>query len=390
MAYLARRSLIGTRLRTFAALLIPAILAMLALGCASGSSGLRSPRELLFEEFRERGLTPERVIIPFDLSEEMRAWALETAPKSLMPEVRLARLRERLLDEDELSLEYAWGHTGTAAEVFQERRANCLSFTNLFVGMAREVGVPVVFLAVEDVETYRKEGDLVVVSDHIAVGYVVAPETRIYDFSEEGIEDHHKIRRVSDLTAISMYYSNRGAEELQAGNIDNSLEWLRTAVHLDPLLPHTWVNYGVALRRAGDAQGAEECYRRALEVDPRTASAYQNLISLLRMQSRIEEAEAFEQALKESPSRNPFTYLALGDINRRNGHFEEARRLYRRARNLGCREAECYAAFGQLELAEGKVRAARKMLKKAQDADPVHDRTRELEQRLQLRRGSGS
>jgi Flp pilus assembly protein TadD len=365
-----------------------AVLALLA-GCASGPGTGQLTRDQLFHELRNRGLDPARVIVPFELTDEMKAWARQTAPANLLPEVRLGRLRERLLDDDELSLVYAWGHTGTAVEVFEERRANCLSFTNLFVGMAREVGVPVVFLEVEDVQTYRKEGDLVVVSDHIAVGYVVAPETRIYDFSEEGIDDHHKIRRVSDLTAISMYYSNRGAEELQEGHIDNALEWLRTSVQLDPLLPHTWVNYGVALRRAGDAEGAEECYRRALEIDPRTSSAYQNLISLLRMQSRVAEAEEFEQALARSPSRNPYTYLVLGDINRRNGHFDEARRLYKRARNLGCDEAECYAAFGQLELAVGNLRAARKMLKRAQQADVDHPRTRDLEQRLRSQTGSG-
>jgi Flp pilus assembly protein TadD len=365
-------------------------LALLAGGCASAPGGVLSAREQLRQEFRHRGLDPARVIVPFELSDEMKAWAREAVPPNLPPEDRLGRLRQRLLDDDELSLVYAWGHTGTAVEVFEERRANCLSFTNLFVGMAREVGVAVDFLAVEDVRTYRKEGDLVVVSDHVAVGYVIPPETKIYDFSEEGIEEHHKIRRVSDLTAVSMYYSNRGAEELQAGQIDNALEWLRTAVQLDPLLPHTWVNYGVGLRRAGDAQGAEECYRKALEIDPRTPSAYQNLVSLLRMQNRFEEAREFEEALQDSPNRNPFSYLILGDINRRNGHLEEARRLYRRARGLGCKEAECYAAFGQLELASGDPRAARKLLRKAQKVDADDPRTRELEARLQALREPGS
>lgn len=387
MRYPERRFSIGTRWWKAAAASLA--LAVGVGGCASDPGTGQMSREMLFQEFRHRGLDPERVIIPFLLSDEMKVWARETAPVNLLPEVRLGRLRQRLFDDDEFSVEYAWGHTGTAVEVFEERRANCLSFTNLFVAMAREVGVPVMFLEVEDVQTYRKEGDLVVVSDHVAVGYEVAPEMRIYDFSEEGLEDSHQVRRISDLTAISMYYSNRGAEELQAGNVENALEWLQTAVQLDPLLPHTWVNYGVGLRRTGDAQGAEECYRRALEVDPRIPSAYQNLVSLLRMQNRIEEAKAFEEALQKSPSRNPFTYLALGDINRRNGHFEEARRLYRRARNFGCEDAECYAAFGQLELAMGDLRAARKMLRKAQQADPDHPRALDLERRLRSRRESG-
>ena len=352
---------------------------LLMTGCASTLEGPMT-RGQLMHHLAERGLTIEQIIIPFELTDEMKAWARETAPLNLPPETRLVKLQNRLLDKKEMDLEYVWGQTGTATEVFEQRKANCLSFTNLFVGMAREVGVPVDFLKVEDVQTYRKEGDLVVVSDHIAVGYDNPPETRIFDFSEFGLQEHQKIQRISDLTAIAMYYTNRGAEALQVGDLETSLEWLRTAVLLDPFLSHTWVNYGVGLRRTGDARGAEDCYHRAIEVDPDTPSAYQNLISLLRLEGREAEALEFEELIRRShKNRNPFTYLTLGDLNRRRGRIEDARRLYRRAILLGCDDAECFAALGQLELTEGNSRAARKLLKKAQNHDPAEKRTMELE-----------
>ena len=341
-------------------------------------------------ELRNRGLDPAEVLHPFELTEEMRAWARETVPLKLGPVARLEKLRDRLLDEDELPLEYVWGYTGTAIEVFEDRRANCLSFTSLFIAMAREVGVPADFLAVEDVETYRKEGDLVVVSDHVAVGYDEGTDVMVLDFSEQGLQDHDKVSRISDLTAIAMFHTNRGAEALQEGDYDESLRWLRTAVVLDPGLAHAWVNLGVALRRNGDVTAAEECYRKALEVDPRISSAYQNLVSLLRLQGRDEEAREFETALRRSPSRNPFTYLVLGDINRRRGRFDEARRLYRKAIAIGCDSAECFAALGQVAVDSGNFRAARKMLKKARKIDGAHPRTVDLAEALRGDGGSGS
>ncbi len=361
-------------------------LALLAAGCAGNADHLLD-KDRMAQVLRSRGLDPNKLLVPFELTDEMRAWAHETAPPKLARVARLRRLRDRLLDDQEMPVEYAWGHTGTAREVFEKRRANCLAFTNLFLGMAREVGVPVYYLYIEDVETYRKEGDLVVVSDHIAVGYDDLTEALIYDFSEQGLQENDQVRRISDLTGIAMFYTNRGAEALQAGEIEVSLRWSRFAVLIDPKLAHAWVNYGVSLRRSGDPRGAEDAYMKGLELDPRLPSAYQNLTALLNIEGRVEEAREYELALKRSPSKNPYTYLTLGDISRRNGRFAEAQRLYRRAIHLGCEVAECFAAFGQLALAEGKVRTARRMFKKAQKFDPENPRTRQLDH--QLRSGHG-
>ncbi len=361
-------------------------LALALAGCA-GNAGQVLERDHLAQALRSRGLDPNAIVVPFELNDEMRAWVHETAPEELTPEVRLRRLRERLLDDEELSVEYIWGYTGTAIEVFEERQANCLSFTNLFVGMAREVGVPVCYLEVGNVETYRKEGDLVVVSDHIAVGYDVAHDALVFDFSQHGLREDDKVRPISDLTAISMFYSNRGAEALQTGDVEESLRWSRTAVLLDPELAQAWVNLGVGRRRSGDPRGAEDAYKKSLEVDPRTASAYQNLTVLLTTEGRVEEAREYELTLQRSPSKNPYTYLSLGDISRRNGRLAEARRLYRRAIRLGCEVAECYAAFGQLAFAEGEVKTARRMLRKARKFDPENPRTQQLDR--QLRSGPG-
>jgi len=360
-------------------LVLAALLAVA--GCAS-TAPVGLDRDQLARLAAARGLEPSRVVLPYELDDAMGRWARETASAKVPPATRLELLRERLLEDDALGLEYVWNHTGTALEVFRERRANCLAFTFLFVGMAREVEVPVYFLAVENVETYRKEGDLVVISDHVAVGFDLQSETLVYDFSEHGSQEPEDVRRISDLTAISMFHSNRGAEALQAGRVEEAVGWLRAAVVLDPELAHGWSNLGVGLRRVGDTAGAEEAYRKALEIDPRIPSAYLNLASLLRLLARDGEAAELEAALRASPSRNPYTYLVLGDISRRGGRLAEARRFYRRAASLARRDAEPYAALGQLALDEGDLRRARKMLRKARRIDDSEDRTSQLAARL--------
>ncbi len=364
---------------------LPAGLAIAALclgGCTSTTLGGVNDRDDLAQALYGRGLDPSFVILPYELSDEMRRFAREAVPSHLSPEEKLQRLQQRLLETDHLKLEYAWGYTGTAAEVFESRRANCLAFTNLFLGMARDVGVPVFFLGVDNVETYRREGDLVVVSDHIAVGLGDLPGIHVYDFSEHRDNAMRSVHPIPDLLAIAMFHSNRGAEALQEGKIPDAIGWLRTAVAIEPEMAPAWVNLGVGLRRYGDLDGAESAYRKALEIDPTIFSAYHNLVSLLHLQDRDPEARQFQQALEKASNRNPYTYLTLGDISLRSGRLEEAKRFYRRAVSLSCEAADCYAALGQLAVATGDLRTARKMLKKASKLDVENYRTQQLSNML--------
>lgn len=346
-------------------------LLVLLTGCASVGTTYIEDREHLALVLRSRGLSAEEPILPFELNDDMRRFAHETAPEHLPAVEKLDRLRARLLDQSQMKVKYSWGYTGTAEEVFVHREANCLAFTNLFVGLAREVGVKVFFLAVNNVESYRREGDLVVVSDHVAVGYGDSSTSlSVYDFSErEAIDasDRRFVARISDLTAIAMFYSNRGAEALRAGLVEPAVKWVHAAVLIDPDLANGWVNYGVTLRRQGELVQAEDAYRKAIVLDPSLYSAYNNLASLLRQVGREGEAKAYEEELLKGPNQNPYTYLSLGDISLRSGRYDEAERFYRKASTLKGDNAEAYAALGQLAVMQGDLRTARRMLKKAQE-----------------------
>ncbi|MCP4654665.1 MAG: tetratricopeptide repeat protein [bacterium] len=356
-----------------------AVALLVVTACASASPTGVIEIEHLEMMVRKGGVDPSNVVLPYALTDEMRRWAHEKVPTTRSANDRIELLQDRLLNSGEMEVEYEWGYTGTAREVFEKRRANCLAFTFLFVGMAREVGVPVYFLAVRDSENYRKSDDLVVISDHIAVGYGVRFNQTVIDFSVDASDEYRQIRPISDITAIAMYHSNRGAEALQAGFVNGAVEWLRLAVAIDPELANARANLGVALRRKGDQKSAEEAYKAALEIDPRTYSAYHNLAGLLRVQGREEEARAYEATLEDSPSRNPYTYISLGDISLLGGRLEEAEKLYRRAINLGRKNAEGYAAMGQLAVTAGDLRLARKMLRKARKIDAENSRVLRLE-----------
>lgn len=360
--------------------------ALLAAGCASAGMG-NLDADQAARELRARGLDPESVVIPYEMTDEMREWAHRLVPRDTDSEKRLEVLLAGLVDPDKLKIAYEARYTATAQEVFKTRRANCLAFTSLFVGMAREIGIPAFFLDVDDVERFEKEGDLVVVSGHVSAGYGTGPEIKILDFSAAPSASYRKVRRISDLTAIALFHSNRGGELLRVGKHDEALPWLQKAVVIDPELPGAWVNYGVARRRSGDLAGAEEAYRKALEVDPQAVSAYQNLAALLRHQGKKREAEDLLALSGTLGSRNPFIYLTLGDLNLAHGRIDEARRFYKRALRLYRGSAEPYAAMGIAALASGDAGEALRWARKALSIDQENQRVKLLVARLGGGRG---
>lgn len=358
-----------------------AALAAFALsGCAS-VSGPSSTRHRLAVQIRELGVDPDELTYPFEPTEEMRRWVRHEVASVGTPTERLDRLLRALLTQDE-PLTYDRGVTSTAAEVWETRKANCLSFTHLFVGLAREIGVPVYYLRVSDLQSFEKDGDLVVASEHVTAAFGPPVARKVLDFSARDVSPYHATEAISDLRALALYYSNQGAERIRAGDNRSALELLETAARLDPELADAWLNLGVAQRRVGRLRDAEASYRRALEADPRISSAYYNLSSLLERLGRTEEARTLLELVDRQRNRNPFSYLALGDLSLREGRIDEAGRYYRRAQRLHPDHAEPLAALGQWALAAGRRGDAERYLRKARRLDPGEPRVGALERTL--------
>lgn len=376
----------------FMVLAVPAVLAVLAVvGCSSGGGPEVKPlsRGDLSALVRSHNVDPPEIVVPYRLTPEMKKWARDHVPAHVTTaDGKIYYLSEALFDPHAFALEYEKRRTLTAAEVFETRRANCLAFTHLFVGMARELDVEAFFVEVRDVETYEKEGDLIVVSDHVAVGYGPGHEVHVVDFAVQPDEaQYRQVARITDHRAIAMYYSNRGAEFLRRGDSKTASEWLLTAVAIDPGYAASWVNYGVSLRRGGNLEGAERAYRNALEIDLHAHSALQNLAALLH--AKGEEAEALEllELADRSANRNPYTYLTLGDLSVRHGKIEEAGRFYRKALRRRTDSAESLAAMGLWELRQGERRKARRLLERAEEIDPEASRVTVLKSSLESAEG---
>jgi tetratricopeptide (TPR) repeat protein len=331
---------------------------------------------------RQRGLDPEAVLSPLRLSDEMRSWLRAEVPLDLPASERIVRLLEGLLRDRGLGLRYEAGFTGTAEEVFTSRVANCLGFTQLFVAMGRELDVEVYYLGVDRLTSYRRESDLIIVSDHVTAAFEEGAQRRVLEFALGPRFDYRSARRVDDLVALGLYYSNRGAELVQQQRYREAVAQLDVAVVLAPELAQAWANRGVARRRVGDFDGAEADYQRAIEANPDQLSAYHNLAGLYLLLGRRDPVGEILTILERRNNRNPFVFLLLGDLSLGQGEMEDAGRFYRRALRLGREHAETHAAYGLWRLATGDRQRAARALTRAERRDREEQRTRKLRSSL--------
>ncbi|MGG6374929.1 transglutaminase domain-containing protein, partial [Stenotrophomonas muris] len=83
--------------------------------------------------------SPQQVsAIPAEMREMLRTQVIN---RGYSREQRLQGLVEMIFDRHGMDLQYDADATLTVSEIWQQRRANCLAFTLMFVALAREAGI---------------------------------------------------------------------------------------------------------------------------------------------------------------------------------------------------------------------------------------------------------
>lgn len=335
------------------------------------------------QRLREKNWEPTTILEPFRIDPGMLDWAQERLPNAGPADRKLSILLTALRNSEDPSFEYEAGFTGSVKETFRTGRYNCLSFSMMFVALARAAGLPASFLGIQRDIEYRQIGDLVVLTRHITAGYGPFTDRVVLEFDIGPELDYTSAEPLSDTEALALWYSNRGTEDMRAGELDEAIEMFEIAITLAPHAAQPWLNLGVAYRRADRLDDAREASLKATELEPDNLSAYQNLAVIYRHAGDEDAASKLIDLLSERRNLNPFMLLALGDDSLRKRRLEEARRFYQRALKLARSEAETQAAMGLWALYAGKRDRALEWLDSATQIDPDNDRVRRLRLRIQ-------
>lgn len=324
----------------------------------------------------DRGVEPSTISNPLATTDKLREAARRFAGEG-PPPARLERLQSSLFEWSDPAFRYESQETLTAIEAFERRSGNCLSFTNLFIAMARSVGLMVKGADIEVPSESLKEGDLVLVNAHVAAAYRQGPLTMIYDFGHTREQPATVIRLLDDLRITAIFANNRGIEDLRSGRNESAMRYLEIAVRLAPDFADAHGNLGVARRRAGDTPGALAAYRRSLEVEPRNPVVLQNLAALDQALGMEREARAAVAAAARLPSA-PTVLIVLGDLAAAQNDYGKALVLYKRAHRHDPRSPEALVAIARMERTLGRFQKARKTARRALALAPDNDEARRL------------
>lgn len=322
---------------------------------------------------------PDRDILA--LSPEIERFLDENVGQDLDRTSRLYSLMDAIFSRRGLDLTYTTSHTKTAIETFETKSGNCLSFTLMFVAMARHVGLAASFQEVPDVLSWDRRGDTILSNKHIYAVVELDNARMRVDFLPHP-EGYFGAAPIPDFRAWAHYYNNLGAEGLADDDVELAISYFRKALEHDPRFTPAWSNLGAAQRRRGDLEAAEESYRMALEIDPEELTAASNLAGLYHLQGRSQEARPLLARVESLRRRNPFHHYRLAVEAARAGATEQAIRHLRNAIRRRPKDPQFYAFLAALQERSGAPKKAVRSLERAVALEDDAGRRQLLEERL--------
>lgn len=316
--------------------------------------------------------TPDEVL---SLDEEMRAF-VEPLKALRDPRQKMQDLILGLEERGMFSLDYA-EVTRTARGTFHDRQGNCLSFTMLFVTLARAAGLSATYQSVDVPPSWTYEGQ-VVIANHVNTSVRTAGnEETIVDFNVGPYEGGHPRHRLSDAHALGLFYTNLGAEAMLREDYAAALAYLREAADIESDIPAIWVNLGVLYSRHGLYEHAEAAYLRALESDDEEQSALANLALVYQALGESELAAEYRERVQSYRERNPYYHYTRAARAYEQQQFDSALSSLRKALRLKRTEHVFYSLRGEIEAALGKERRAARSFERAREyADAEAQRAR--------------
>ena len=352
-------------------LLAPVILLLFLSACATRlpeSVEVRyTPDELLHAEeiFIGEGdvdhLEPVNLL---ELDDEMRAFLHEVVDGTSTRKLAMKRLLQGLLESGP-RIQYDNLKTYTAREAFHAGEGNCLSFTTLFVAMAREAGLKVQFQEVKVPHNWERNGETWMYNRHVNAYVNIDIEGEyIIDFNTTPVEFNSTRRTISDREALSQYYNNMGVYWMLRDQFDLAYLNLREAITLVDHEAYFWTNLGVLYSRAGHPRHAESAWLQALAME-RDLTAANNLARYYRRTGNEELAVHFQEMVKDYRLRNPYYLYEVAERAYYRGDYEESIETLKDAIRRRDNEEQFYRLLGLNYLKTGETERAKDAIAQA-------------------------
>jgi hypothetical protein len=351
----------------FRALLLISVLLLACSTALAETDGRHiSPDELLAGTALGLGPDPPAIVSNDEvlaLSDEMREFLKDHIGKRAGDPVKVRQLADAVFSRDSFGLEYD-ETTRTAAETFGAKRGNCLSFTFMFVVLARGVGLDAHFQEVEIPSEWTFAKDTYILNRHINIhvefNIGVLP-AKVVDFNIADFRSDYDMRVISDKRALAHFFNNMGAELMQHGEMTAAFYAFRKAIAgNDRNFAPAWDSLGTLYRRKGLSYHAEAAFLQALEIDKSDLTAMSNLTSLYDRRGEPKLAARYRSKVNSHRKRNPYYRFqmarlayALEDYDLAIGHLKYAMRKRREEDRFCALLGLIYLQMGDEEKSRG-------------------------------------
>lgn len=275
-----------------------------------------------------------------------------------------------VMDRYILDFDYDPVITLPAADTFEKRVGNCLSFSSMLVAMAREVGMTAYFQEVEIPPNWRNIDDNLLVGKHVNTVIIDEGQRFVVDVSGRIVREIERTRRLSDTEAQAQFYSNLGVDALIAKDIALAYAYFRKGLETDRRQDYLWANLAVVLRRNGQTGDAIQAYRTALELDPDQTVALNNLHVLYTEDGNLEAAEEFRRRVERTRRKNPYYIDHLAEEAIEEQRYSDAVELARKAIGMDDTEYRFYYTLARSQYLAGETGLAQASLDQARKLAP--------------------
>lgn len=319
----------------------------------------------------ERTLDEALLIAPEDvlsLTPEMKKFTRKLVKRSQEPMEQARRLVTLLVRKDFFPKGYYTENTLTASAVFNERSGNCLSYTNLFVAMARELGLRANFQLARLPASWSADSGYLVRSRHINVlisdARIPTKDWLTVDFNKVASAALYPHTPVSDSFALSSFYNNLAIDQLYAGDFRATVALLAQAIEMEPNNADAWVNLAAVYLRHKKSGDAQRAFEAALRAEPGNESALAGLARLFEAQGNSERAASYTNEIKSRRDQDPFFQFATAQAAYEQKAYQTSLQHINRAIELRERgafyylQALIYHAQGKLNLASASLAQA--------------------------------
>ncbi len=325
--------------------------------------------------------------IPFEANDDIRELAAEITARAHGDHQKLAALRRYFKRKGFLNQYDRYG-TRTAGQVLQSGEGNCLSYANLFVAMARSVGLRACYLdASEQLNEFSKSGSVLVRWGHVLVGVRMGPDWIAVEFDGRAGRAR-RYRVVGDLEAIADFYNNLGSEMAWSGKESGgfgsgqAIRAYGMATRIDPGFARAWNNLGVALSRAGRQREAMRAYSSAIRVSPGFPAPRANLGHFLRKGGNsVAARRAYAKAVALAPGNAHYRYF-LGRELLDAGQEDQAREQFMKGRQLDDSLFQIQLELARLHVKRAEWKQAREAARRVLELVPGQRDARRLLDRL--------